>query len=317
MTTIGKYRHLQQSSTPGGHFTVLAIDHRANLKAALDKHAPAPLTDAQFTDFKRQIMRYLLPQASAVLTDPDYGISVGITEGHIHGQVGLLAPLEVTNYDLHPRERITRFIENWSVEKIKRVGGTGVKLLLYYHPEDSLAADKRELVSRIVDDCARYDIPFFLEPIAYSLDSSRPLDNAELRQVVVENARVLSRMGVDILKMEFPLNVAQERDEAVWLAAAQELNAACAVPWTLLSGGVDYETFRHQARIACQAGASGVIAGRAIWGEAVQLQGEARENFLKHNGHIRMKELAALCAASAADWRQKVAAPEVGVGWYM
>ncbi len=314
MTTIGKYRHLLQSSTPGGHFTVLAIDHRANLKAALEKYGT--VTDAQFTDFKRQIMHYLLLQASAVLTDPDYGIGVGIAEGHINGHVGLLAPLEVTNYDLHPRERLTQFIENWSVEKIKRVGGTGVKLLLYYHPEDTLAAEKRALVTRIIDECTRYDIPFFLEPIAYSLDSSRPLDNTELRQVVVENARVFSRMGVDILKVEFPLNVAQERDEASWLAAAQELNAACAVPWTLLSGGVDYETFRRQARIACQAGASGVIAGRAIWGEAVGLQGQARENFLKHNGRIRMKELAALCAASATDWRQKVSPPQVGEGWY-
>jgi tagatose 1,6-diphosphate aldolase len=316
MTTIGKIRHLSQCSTEQGHFTILAIDHRDNLLGSLNKYASAPLTDAEFRDFKKLVMGYLLPLGSAVLVDPVYGYGSGIVEGVISGRVGLLAPLEVTNYDIHPSQRETAYIENWSIAKLKRSGGSGVKLLLYYHPEADAAPRKQELVARIVDECTRWDIPFFLEPIAYSLDPSKSLDNVELRQVVVESARVFSHMGIDVLKTEFPLDVKLEPDEAVWRAALADLNTACNVPWALLSAGVDYATFKRQAELACQAGASGVIVGRAVWSEAVTLQGQAREEFLKTTGRQRMKELADICAASAVNWRQKLVPPDMPFDWF-
>src|SRR4051812_16863981 len=130
VVTPGKYRHLSQCSSAVGHFSVLAIDHRGNLLSSLNKQSPHPLTDAEFAGFKGQVMRHLLPESTAVLTDPDYGFGAAIGES-----AGLIAPLEVTDYDLHPSHRSTNFIEGWSVEKIKRVGGSGAKLLLYYHPE--------------------------------------------------------------------------------------------------------------------------------------------------------------------------------------
>ncbi len=316
MTSPGKYRHLMQSSTPEGHFVILAIDHRANLLDSLSKHANQVVTDSDFTAFKRLIQASLLPTASAILTDPVYGIGPGLAEHLIGGQVGLLAPLEVTNYDVHPRERITKFIDLWSVRKIKRIGGSGVKLLLYYHPDDSLAAEKRDLVSRIVNECSRQDIPFFLEPIAYSLDSERSLSLDELRQVVVESARIFSQLGVDVLKLEFPVNPKQSRDESVWQQALDEVNAVCTVPWAILSGGVDYATFKRQSELACRAGASGVIVGRAVWGEAVELQGEARQTFLNTIGKERMLELRQICTVSAQSWRMRTKAPDLQGEWY-
>lgn len=315
MTTLGKYRHLTQASTPAGHFVVLAIDHRANLVAALSKHQ-GQVTDHDFSQFKLQIIKNLLPLSSAVLTDPTYGIAAGITTGVISGQVGLLAPLEVTNYDIHPSQRITQFITGWSVEKIKRVGATGVKLLLYFHPDDVIATEKRDLVSGIVEQCRKSDIPLYLEPIAYSLDTQQPLKNAEFRQVVVESARIFSALGVDILKMEFPVNPAQETDENIWLEACKELNDASEVPWTILSAGTDFETFRRQATIACQAGASGVIVGRAVWNEAVALHGDSRETFISVEGRARLHELGSICATYATDWRSRVSLPSTALNWF-
>jgi len=233
----------------------------------------------------------------------------------------------VTNYSLHPRDRITQFIEGWSVEQIKQVGGTGVKLLLYYHPGDAgLKAEKHALVERIVADCARYQLPFFLEPIAYSLDSAAPLSIAEQRQVAViaeqrqvavETAQTFSAMGVDVLKLEFPVNPAQEPDEAVWSAACAELDAACQVPWALLSAGVDYATFARQARIACANGASGVIVGRAVWAEALALTGTARMEWLQTTGIERMREMAAICRESARDWRARIQPPVMADRWWL
>lgn len=317
MTTLGKYRHLTQASTPAGHFVMLAIDHRDVLRNAMNKTAPTPITDAQLAAFKRDIMQHLLPECSAVLADPAYGFGPGIAAGTIGGAVGVLAPLEDASYTTDPHRYRAAFMPGWSVARIKRFGGAGAKLLVYYHPEASTAAAVRDAVSRAVEECARYDLPLYLEPLSYSLDPARSLPSAERRQLGVEAARTFCALGIDVLKAEFPVNVRQEPDEDVWRVALAELNAACTVPWALLSAGVDYTTFLRQTELACQAGASGVIVGRAVWAEAVSLGGEERTRFLAATGRERMQALAAVCAQQGADWRKRVAPPETTApDWY-
>ena len=316
MTTFAKYRHLSQCSTSNGHFVILAIDHRANLLETLNKHAAAPLNDSQFVDFKQQLIRHLLPSASAVLTDPAYGIGPGIADLVISGQHGLLAPIEVTDYHTHPSLREMQMIPNWSVAKIKQVGGTGVKLLLTYHPEAVNAQQQCDFAASIIEECALHDIPFFLEPVTYSLNPNTPLDTVELRQIVVEMAGLFSKMGVDILKLQFPVDPAQETDETVWAAACKEIDAACMIPWALLSGGVDFETFARQTRVACEAGASGVMVGRAVWAEATKLTSAACESFLSNTAQQRMLELASICAQHARPWYKRVEKPALTLNWY-
>lgn len=316
-TTLGKYRHLSRTATEAGHFVVLAIDHRENLRRLLDKESPQPITDAGFTTFKGAILSALLPSASAVLTDPAYGIGAGIAAQSISGRLGLLAPVEVTDYDAHPSERDIAYMPDWSVAKIKRVGGDGVKLLLPYHPDGEKAPAHREAVERIVADCTRHDIPFFLEPIPYSLDPAKKLDNAELRQVSVANMRLFSDMGVDVLKVPFPVDAKQSDDEDTWRDACMELDAASGVPWALLSAGVSFDVFARQAQVACSAGASGVIVGRAVWAEAVTHQGTARQQFIESTAVARMRTLMDICTRHATPWTQRVSLPEITPDWYV
>lgn len=317
MTTHGKYRHLSRCSTADGRFVILAIDHRANLRSALEQARGATISDADFTAFKQTILRAGAPYASAVLTDPAYGIGAGIASRTIPGSVGLLAPLEVTNYDVHPDQRDPVFIPGWSVEQIKRAGGDGVKLLLYYHPEAASAAARIDTVARIVAECTQHDIPLFLEPITYSLRSSRGLTNTELTQITVEMVRLFGGMGVDVLKLHFPVDPAQSDDDSEWRAACEQVNAACSVPWTLLSAGATFEVFARQARIACAAGASGVIVGRAVWNEAVGLDGEALLDFANGVMRERLQTLNAICAESARAWMARVSPPDESMNWFV
>lgn len=316
MTTIGKYRHLCHCSTEAGHFVILALDHRANLLEALNKYAPAPLDDEAFAAFKQGAIASLVEEASAVLTDPAFGLGRGVAQRVIPGHVGLLAPVEVTDYSQHPSRRRVEFIPGWSVAKIKRVGGSGVKLLLPYHPDAADVVQKDATVRHLVDECGQHDIPFFLEPIPYSPDPPRKLNNAELLQITVQMARHFSTLGVDVLKLQFPVDPDESRDEAVWRSACREVDVASRVPWVLLSGGVDYATFATQAQIACVAGASGVIVGRAVWSEATRLQGEARVTFLKTDALARLNELAQLCEDYAQPWFNRTDAPNPSLQWY-
>src|SRR5207245_1037852 len=74
----------------------------------------------------------------------------------------------------------------------------------------------------------------------------------------------------------------------------ETINAAARVPWVILSAGVDIQEFLVSVDLACDAGASGFLCGRAIWKEAVPrftdeeemnafLENEAAINFLKCN----------------------------------
>jgi tagatose-1,6-bisphosphate aldolase len=205
------------------------------------------------------------------------------------------------------------------VEQIARMGASAVKLLVYYHPEAPNAAEQERLVREVgaaCDDCA---IPFFLEPLSFSLAGPRAkLASEEKRAVVVETARRLTPLGVDVLKAEFPVDSNAEPDETIWAEACRELSAASQTPWVLLSAGVTFEMYERQTLIACQAGASGVMAGRAVWNEAADLDGPARTAFLLQTAAARLQRLQTLCAAHGRPWTgfYPDLGGTVGEGWY-
>ena len=315
MTTMGKYRRLTRCSNEAGQFNILACDHRGNLRGRMTQDGQ-PIDDDGFRDFKQELLQTLLPEATALLADPEFGFGPGFAERNIPGQVGTLSPLEVTDYGAPPDRQGFTAIPGWNIPKCIRSGVDGVKLLLPYHPSAVSAAAKRVWVSQIVTECSLWDIPFFLEPIVYSLKAGERLSNSELLGIMVEMVADFSAMGVDILKLQFPVDVSQNNDPDEWRLACAELDAACSVPWALLSAGVDYATFARQARVACEAGASGVIVGRAVWAEAVQLTGEERTDFLINVGRARMAELASICAKYARPWTERVAPPEGRGRWF-
>jgi len=131
---------------------------------------------------------------------------------------------------------------------------------------------------------------------------------------VVETARRLTAIpGVDLLKAEFPLPA--DSPEAEWPAACAELHAASQVPWIVLSAAVSFETYLHQVMVACRAGASGVAVGRAVWQEAVHLEGTARLDFLRTVAGQRLVRLASLTQALARPWTE-VYTTEAPLDWY-
>jgi len=319
MTQIGKIRRLQQCATPDGKFVMLALDHRNNLRRSLNPADPDGVTYGQMVDFKQQVMAELAPKATAVLLDPEFGAAQCIAAGVIPGQVGLLVAVEATGYSDEPTARRSQILPGWSVAKVARMGAAGVKLLIYYHPEASNAAEQEALVYEVSQACRAHDIPLFLEPLSFSIDPAvKKVSPAERRAVVLETARRLTPAGADILKAEFPLDVAAEPDEARWAEACAELSAASAVPWVLLSAGVTFAQFERQAAIACQNGASGVLVGRAVWQGAADLPAAERGVFLRTTAAERMQRLTGIIGAYARPWNEVYPdAPKIiGEAWY-
>jgi tagatose-1,6-bisphosphate aldolase len=308
--TIGKLRGLQQISSSRGTFTALALDHRQNLRKA----NPAFVNDEELSRFKLDVTSTLAPEATAVLLDPEISAAQAVAQRAIPNQVGLVVALESTGYIGHSASRHAQIIPGWTVEKAKRMGTSAIKLLVYYHPDSSTAKETEDFTSKVSEDCRRHDLALMLEPLSYSLDENQKLTSEEKRYVVVETAKRLSPLNIDILKAEFPLDVS-DRDESKWMKACEEISAASVTPWILLSAAVEYEVFVRQVAEACKAGASGIAVGRAVWQEAVLMNPDERIKFLSTVGRERLSRLRSLCHALARPYTDFYSA-DAPFDWY-
>lgn len=317
MTTIsiGKLRGLQQCTSARATFTCLALDHRQNLRRALNPADPSSVSDADLSRFKLDVTSALAGAATAVLLDPEYSATQAIASGALPGSTPLIVTVESTGYGGEPTARQSQILPGWSVEKAKRMGASMVKLLVYYHPDSPTAGEIETFVGQVADECTHYDLGFMLEPLSYALAVDKKLSSAEKRYVVTETARRLTVPAVDVLKAEFPLDIAADSPESEWAKACGEISTASRAPWILLSAAVDYETYLRQVRLACQAGASGIAVGRAVWQEAVRLRDQERATFLKDVARPRLETLTKLCADLARPWTDFYAA-EAPFDWY-
>lgn len=316
---LGTRRGLDACASPNGTFAVLALDHRQNLRRELHPDDPAATTYDEMVEFKRAVVRALAPVATGILLDPEVGAAQSIADRSLPGRAGLLVAVEATGFDGSPRARESRILPGWSVEKAKRMGASAAKLLVYYHPLASNADAQERLVASVADECVRLDIPLFVEPLGYDPETGGTLGGEARRACVIKTAARLTAIGGTILKAEFPYG-AEIVDEAAWADACRELDAASAVPWVVLSGGVNDATFERQVAVACHAGASGTLVGRSVWAPAATMAAPARDAWLATEGRARLESIVRLVDDLGTPWhvrRSRLDASATPLeGWY-
>ena len=317
----GKVRALRATANDKGLFTILAADHRDSLKVMINPDDMNAVSADVVTQIKLDICREIVPLASGTLLDPIYGGPQAIMTGALPRGLGWISSIEDQGYLGDPYKPQTPMLNGWGIEKAKRLGATGVKILMKYHPDSGEVAKKQEeLIRAVLAEGHRYEIPLFLEPIIYPLDPEMPYKSAEFaaqrRDLIVRTAKVFSDIGADVLKMEFPIDAAFNMDEGEWADACAELNSVVSVPWALLSAGVTHEVFRKQVQIACENGCSGFLVGRSVWREAVALQGEERLAFLQTDGRNRFQELVNIANAYGTPWTDHYELPVIDENWY-
>jgi tagatose 1,6-diphosphate aldolase len=310
----GKIRGLQRVTTEAGFFEICALDHLSDF-AELLAPDPATVTFADVVTAKDGLVRSLSPSVSAFLLDARYGLHTVVT-GALPGSVGLMASIEDEDYSIPAGPRRTRYREGWSIRQIKLAGADVAKLLWFYRPDGDpgTAEHQRYVVRSCADECARLSLPLVVEPIWYPLPGEDPASarwQAARVEGILASARAANALGVDMLKVEFPGQVGtqQERDNAA--AACKELDASVDVPWVILSAGVGYADFRTQVEIACAAGASGYLAGRSIWRDAVSTHDPAARDAAVAGALARLDELNAITRANGRPYLAARALPDV------
>jgi tagatose 1,6-diphosphate aldolase len=309
--SIGKIRGLQQIAGLNGIFSMCAMDHRGSLEGQLcppENHAGCP---REMTDFKLELCETLAPQASAVLLDPIYGAAQCIVRNLIPKTCGLLVSLEATGYSGTKFSRETKLLDGWGVAKVKGMGASAAKMLVYYRPDlEEVTNRQLKLVQEIGMKCQLHDIPFLVEPVSYPVEKEIADQEGFARaksRLVIQTAKDMTSMPVDVLKAEFPADISFVSDDADLLRFCEKLNAASTKPWVILSAGASFEPFIKEVELACRGGASGFLAGRAVWQEAVAMTDpSSRHRFLTTVAADRLKRLTELADKFATPWYKKL-----------
>ncbi len=309
--TIGKIRGLQQIANSDGILTMCAMDHRGSLRSMINERSPEEVGYAEMVERKLELCSSLAEYASAVLLDPIFGAAQCISHSILPKSTGLLVSIEASGYSGEKEHRLTKLLSDWSVEKIKRMGASAVKILVYYRPDlKQLASQQLNTVNIVARECIEYDLPFLVEPVCYRVGSeiNSPQEFAGVKeQLVIETARDITALPIDVLKAEFPADLHYRKDKSELIELCHQLDGSSQVPWVILSAGVDFELFYQQVEIACQAGASGFLGGRAIWQEAMYID-DARERiqYLVTIGADRLKRLTEIASKYAVPWYKKL-----------
>jgi tagatose 1,6-diphosphate aldolase len=290
MRTIGKARGLARIADADGHFRMVALDQRPPMFEAIAQAKKITRDQVTYTDVaaaKRLLVEALAPHCSSMLFDPNFAVPAAIDL--MPARCGLIMTLEEHRVEETSGGRKSRVIDNWSVAKIRAMGGDAVKVLAWYRPDADAAinAHQQWFVREIGDECRRNDIPYVLELLVYPFlgSANHTADYVEspgkLPSLVIESVREFAKpeYGVDLLKLESPLaaDSLPRRDGSGAATAAQKefdaIGEICrnhGIPWVLLSGGAAHDKFERVLEYAYAAGAGGFLAGRTIWLDAVR-----------------------------------------------
>jgi tagatose 1,6-diphosphate aldolase len=216
--------------------------------------------------------------------DPIYGIPA---INSIKDKCGLLISLEESGYEESEEGRLTRLIKNFGPKEAKELGANAVKLLIYFNPKAKTARQQEELVKKISEECRKVGLPFVCEFLVYPYKEKK--FEEEKSELILSSAKTISRLGIDLLKTEFPGRLGVDKIKEIE-SNCKKLKRVSKVPWVLLSRGIDFDQFKQQLKIAMRFGASGFMVGRALWQDYFSL-GKQKEAFLKEVCLKRLKEL--------------------------
>lgn len=248
---------------PSGAFAMLALDQRESLRTMLGA-AGRPSDDRALTDFKVAAARALAASASAVLIDVDYGLAAVGEAGAIPPGCALIVAADrLTQTPGGPVEWTDVDDAVLADDEVAGVADA-YKLLVIVRPGEASA--RARVVGAFVAGCRVRERPAIVEGIVRGPNGTAigARDHADR---VIGAAVELASLGADLYKAEIPTLGAGD-DDAIQ-AAAERLTAAIPCPWVVLSNGTPAERFDTAMLAACRGGASGFLAGRAIWSASI------------------------------------------------
>jgi sulfofructosephosphate aldolase len=280
--TTAERRAIQQLTTSGGRFAVIAADHGQPLVDMLDGLGLSSAPEAQRA-FKSDLVDTVGRDASAVLLDPDISLPDIVDRDLVARDVGLIVRIEADGCEVQDGLRRSQMIPDLGADGARALGATAAKVMVFLRADrEDLDGYTAQMVRATLEDCRRADLLCVMELMTYRLDDESPEEFAARKEdLVVDGAVLLQECGSKVLKLEYPGSA----------RGCRRITDALDVPWAVLSAGVDHEAFCEQLRDSMNGGADGFIAGRSLWKEAVGQPPQERRRFLDGVARRRMEDM--------------------------
>jgi len=255
---------LTKLARPSGALAMVAVDQREALRGMFAAHQSTPVPDSQLTQFKVDVARELSPFASALLVDQEFGIDAIIDQKALQGSCGLIAAADLLVGPAGGAATDTAVDPDIDPIRMRDIGSVGLKFLVLWRNDES-----PEIRAKLVDDfnvlCKVSGLPSIIEIIVKPpTDTSRSFNREE--ELIIA-AREAAAWKPDLYKAEVPFY--GEGDLNLVTKNAERISEAIGSPWVVLSNGVKQPFFNDAVKACAMGGASGFLAGRAVWADIV------------------------------------------------
>jgi sulfofructosephosphate aldolase len=245
---------------------MVAMDQRESLSTMFHAAGAGRPPAEVLVDFKLAVAEALGPLASGFLIDRHLGFDEVRSRRLLPASTGLiLAADELTQKAGGPVEE-TALDATVLADGFDLAGVAALKLLIIWR-RDEHREQRVRLAAEFIAAARARGLLSVLEPVVRATEQELAEGSWNADVAILEAASELSPLKPSLYKAQVPLGGAGTPQEQE--AASAILGRAITGPWVVLSQGVDRERFHAAVRAACRGGASGFLAGRALWSDIV------------------------------------------------
>ena len=286
---------LTKLARTSGVLAMVAVDQREALRGMFAAHQSTPVPDSQLTQFKVDVARELSPYASALLVDQEFGIDAIIDQKALKNSCGLIAAADLLVGPPGGAATDTAIDPDVDPIRMRDIGSVGLKFLVLWRNDES-----PDMRAQLVEDfnklCRVSGLPSIIEIIVKPPTDSTKSFNREEELIVA--AKEAAAWKPDLYKAEVPFP-----GEGVLSAItknAERISEAIGSPWVVLSNGVKQPFFNEAVKACAMGGASGFLAGRAVWADIVGASDIPKA--LREVSIPRLEQLAEIVDSYAKPW---------------
>jgi sulfofructosephosphate aldolase len=249
----------------GGGLAMVAIDQRESLRTMIESVTDAPVDDRAVEGFKVEVAKSLSPVASAMLFDRQFAVPAFEAASVASPTCGRIVAVDTLIQVPGSIVTDTELDESADVAAIAASGAVALKFLVLWRGQEN--ADRCvEMARAFVAMCRRGGLIAILEAMV-RLPSDADEATWDRNAAIVDAARTLGAVAPDLYKSDVPSYGRGSAEEICeW---SQKVTSALPCPWVVLSNGVSIEDFASAVTASCRGGASGFLAGRAIWADCL------------------------------------------------
>lgn len=249
-----------------GGYTMLALDQRESLRQMFEAATGSEVGDETLRTFKSDAISALTPWASAVLLDRPYAFDGAKRPRGLADSCALIVAADILHQPAGQTVSTTSLDPVVDVDFLHTVGAAAAKFLVIWRADGS-AAEREDLVGSFIELSKQAGVASLVEGIVRPAGGDVWVNQADRHEAIIDAAVELASYGGDVYKAEVPGY--RPGDVSSVKEHSERLTAQVSVPWVVLSNGVDQDDFPVAVRESMAGGASGFLAGRAVWSDTI------------------------------------------------